>query len=148
MSVVGKTENSGVSFDSPEISQDDDGDHQWSQRDGVPHCVDKIQTMKDLLWEQDNSLECQRESKKYKLEDYSRWMHWSFNLIFCVLLLMLLVLYYTWQTVLVCSQPTQRIGFGNHQLRQWKDSSSESCVLISNRWTTVQSLYLDVFLQI
>lgn len=37
------------SVDSPEISQDDDGHHEGSQRDGVTHCVDEIQAVKDVL---------------------------------------------------------------------------------------------------
>lgn len=71
MFVVQKTEYSSDSINSPEISQDDDSNHQWAQRNRVPHCVDEIKTVKDLLLEKDNVLEDQQGSKNEDLEEYS-----------------------------------------------------------------------------
>lgn len=48
---------------SPEISQDYNGNHEWSQRNGVPHCVNEIQTVKDLLSGEDNLLEHKQQPK-------------------------------------------------------------------------------------
>lgn len=47
--------------DSPEISQDDDCHHEWSQRDGVPHRVDEIETVEDLLLNMDRNTKTKRD---------------------------------------------------------------------------------------
>lgn len=40
-------------INAPEISQDEDSHYERAQGDGVPHCVDEIQAMKDLLFKDD-----------------------------------------------------------------------------------------------
>jgi len=48
-----------TSFSSPEIPQDDDSDHEGSQRDGVTDGVDEIQAVEDILLEEGDALDGQ-----------------------------------------------------------------------------------------
>lgn len=45
------------SSDPPEISQDEHSHYERSQRDGVAHGVDEVQTVKDILLEEIHWLE-------------------------------------------------------------------------------------------
>lgn len=53
-----------VSSVSPKISQDEDGHYEWAQGDGVPHGVDEIQAMKDLLLKDDKTVKNTMEEKE------------------------------------------------------------------------------------
>lgn len=62
---------------SPKISQDDNSHHEWSERDGVPDCVDEIQAVKDFLLDIDNMLECQQQIFFYAFERFSAYLFFT-----------------------------------------------------------------------